>query len=106
MLRWTPSRKCVAIALLCNVVYGTPVGLITSLTGGRLVRSGTTTRLHAKAGDLLFSGDRLISEKGEAVDFVFCPSLQAYSIDEASIEIGASRVRTLSGRLSQGAAVR
>src|SRR5512146_1996614 len=50
-----------------------PVGLILNAGGSKLVRLNTETPLAARAGDLLFSGDRLKTESGAAA-FLYCPA--------------------------------
>lgn len=76
-----------------------PVGLITATSDARLVRRGTTTRLHARNGDVLFPGDRLeaTGEREALTNFVFCPQMRAYQLRKGSLEIGALRIRRITG---------
>ena len=82
-----------------------PVGVITLGGSMRLVRAGTATELRAKAGDLLFPGDRLLTNSTGAGSFAFCPEKRSYSIEDASIEVGTSRVRITSGRVGTDGAI-
>jgi len=50
----------------------TPVGLIVSAGGSKLVRAKTETALAARPGDLLFTGDGLTTSAASA-SFLFCP---------------------------------
>ena len=82
-----------------------PVGVITLGGNMRLVRAGTATELRGKAGDLLFPGDRLLTNSTGAGSFAFCPEKRSYAIEDASIKVGTSRVRITSGRVGTDGAI-
>ena len=53
-----------------------PVGIVMRVEGGSLLRANTELALATKAGDILFTGDTLRSEKG-TIQFAFCPDKAA-----------------------------
>ena len=78
-----------------------PVGLVLTPGGSKLLRANTETPLAARAGDLLFSGDGLRTEAGPA-SFLFCP---AKAIDTLSpsgeVRFEANLPKVRNGKISE-----
>src|SRR5580658_6678001 len=55
------------------------VGLVISTQGSKLLRARTETPLAARAGDLLFAGDRLETSDSSA-SFLFCPAKAVFTL--------------------------
>lgn len=76
-----------------------PVGLVTRVEGGSLLRTGTELALTAKAGDILFAGDTLSAEKG-AIAFLFCPERMLVTLPAgATVVLDARQVQLKAGQL-------
>ncbi len=64
-------------------VKESPVGLVLSPGGAKLLRANTETPLEARAGDLLFAGDGLRTATGSA-SFLFCPTKTTQTLGAAA----------------------
>lgn len=82
----------------------TPVGLVLSATGAKLLRADTETPLDAHPGDLLFARDGLRTA-GSAASFLFCPGKTIDTLSasgEVRLEDKAPKVKT--GKISEAPA--
>jgi tetratricopeptide (TPR) repeat protein len=95
-----------AILLLTSFAWAadqkeTPVGLILSAGGSKLLRADTETPISARSGDLLFAGDGLKTES-DAASFLFCP---AKAIDTLSasgeVRFEAKQPKIRAGKISE-----
>ncbi len=78
-----------------------PVGLILNAGNGKLLRANTQTALAARAGDLLFAGDGLRSEKS-AVTYLFCPAKESQTLAvDSEIRLDAKQTKIKIGKLDQ-----
>src|SRR4051794_30505086 len=77
-----------------------PVGLITTSKGAKFRRSNTELALTAKAGDILFAGDAVLSEGGTAM-FLYCPdkSLQTLT-GSGEVVLDKKQLKVKSGQLT------
>jgi tetratricopeptide (TPR) repeat protein len=85
---------CAPAALLAQELQQ-PVAIVVRAEGGVVVRAGNPLGLGAKAGDFLFAGDALRSEKG-TIRFSFCPDKSTQTLGpggDALFEASAVRVR-------------
>jgi tetratricopeptide (TPR) repeat protein len=95
------ASALLAAAALCAQPLERPVGLVLSAGGGRLLRAGTELPLSAADGDVLYSGDALISLDKPATA-LFCPESVSVRLDPNShLEAGAARLKLVSGRLAE-----
>src|SRR4051812_37901023 len=76
---------------------------IVSPGGAEIIRNGDQTKLIAQAGDLLFNGDTLLTQK-QAAQFVYCPpqtaKVQRTLGPNGSAIFAAAGVRAITGTLS------
>ncbi|HYL76161.1 MAG TPA: tetratricopeptide repeat protein [Bryobacteraceae bacterium] len=85
-------------------VKETPVGLVLSAGGAKLLRADTETPLDARPGDLLFARDGLRTA-GSAASFLFCPGKTIDTLSasgEVRLEDKAPKVKT--GKISEAPA--
>ena len=82
----------------------TPVGLVLTATGAKLLKADTETPLDAKPGDLLFTGDGIKTDSGTA-SFLFCPGKTIDTLSasgEMRLEAKAPKIKT--GKISEAPA--
>ena len=85
-------------------VKETPVGLVLSAGGAKLLRADTETPLDARPGDLLFARDGLRTA-GSTASFLFCPGKTIDTLSasgEVRLEDKAPKVKT--GKISEAPA--
>lgn len=81
-------------------VKESPVGLVLSPGGAKLLRANTETLLDARAGDLLFTGDGLRTSGG-AASFLFCPSKTTQTLGATSeARFDAKQVKLKTGQIT------
>ncbi len=74
-----------------------PVGLVTAVDGGKLLRADTEVPLTVRVGDVLYAGDGL---KG-SVTFLYCPEKSSQTLEPGGeLVLEARRLRLKSGRLA------
>ena len=77
-----------------------PVGLLLTATGSKVLRASSAPPLAARAGDVLFSGDELLTESGSA-SFLYCPGKTSQTLDPGGdILLDAKHLRVKTGKLS------
>jgi Flp pilus assembly protein TadD len=96
-----------ALAILCALpvvradIGEQPVGLILNAGTGKLLRANTQTPLSARAGDLLFAGDGLRSDKS-SVTYLFCPAKESQTLaTDSEIRLEAKQSKIKIGKLDQ-----
>ncbi|MBI3696688.1 MAG: tetratricopeptide repeat protein [Acidobacteria bacterium] len=100
----SPRRLLIVFAccgLLCaQPKKEQPVGLVLAAQGGRLLRAGAELPLTAKPGDMVFTGDSLLSESG-SVSFLFCPEKSSQTLPpNGEVLFEAKQLRVKKGSLS------
>src|SRR5258708_32944049 len=79
----------------------TPVGVVLSATGSKLLRADTLTPLAALPGDLLFSGDGLRTETDSA-SFLFCPSKVIQTLSPSGeVRLDLKQPKVKAGKISE-----
>jgi tetratricopeptide (TPR) repeat protein len=98
---------CVAIALAASFRIASadtkesPVGLVLSAAGSKLLRADTLTPLAARAGDLLFSGDGLRTE-ADSASFLFCPSKAIQTLSPSGeVRLDSKQPKVKAGKISE-----
>jgi tetratricopeptide (TPR) repeat protein len=93
---------CVSAVFLCaQEAPEAPLGLILSAKGVGLHRADSETALNAKPGDVLFAGDSLRSESGEAT-FVYCSDQTSQKLaGTGEVVFQARQLRVLAGALTE-----
>ena len=85
---------------LAAEVKETPVGLILSPGGAKLLRANTETPLDARPGDLLFTGDGIRTAGGSA-SFLFCPSKTTQTLGASGeVRFDAKQVKLKAGQIT------
>jgi tetratricopeptide (TPR) repeat protein len=78
-----------------------PVGLVLSAAGSKLLRADTLTPLAARAGDLLFSGDGLRTE-ADSASFLFCPSKAIQTLSPSGeVRLDSKQPKVKAGKISE-----
>jgi tetratricopeptide (TPR) repeat protein len=78
-----------------------PVGLVLSAAGSKLLRADTLTPLAALPGDLLFAGDGLRTETDSA-SFLFCPSKVIQTLSPSGeVRLDSKQPKLKAGRISE-----
>src|SRR6266478_9696604 len=78
-----------------------PVGLVLSAAGSKLLRADTLTPLSAQPGDLLFSGDGLRTE-ADSASFLFCPSKAIQTLSPSGeVRLDSKQPKVKSGKMSE-----
>ena len=108
MWSWS-ARPCLVAATLC-CLFSLPLeaqqpeqalGLVLSSSNGKLRRAGSELPLAAKPGDILFSGDALVSDNG-SVSFLFCPAKSSQTLaGTGEVIIDSKQLKIKSGQLSK-----
>ena len=79
----------------------TPVGVVLSGTGSKLLRADTLTPLAALPGDLLFSGDGLRTE-ADSASFLFCPSKAIQTLSPSGeVRLDSKQPKVKAGKISE-----
>jgi hypothetical protein len=93
---------------LANTVSGglgfggeTPVGLVLSAIGAKLLRADTATPLDARPGDLLFARDGLRTA-GSTASFLFCPTKTIDTLSASGeVRFEPKQVKVNAGKISE-----
>jgi len=103
-----PFRAAIGILLLGGLSFSdttpakeTPVGLVLSATGAKLLKADTETPLDARPGDLLFARDGLRTTSSTA-SFLFCPAKTIETLTasgEVRLDDKSPKVKT--GKISE-----
>jgi tetratricopeptide (TPR) repeat protein len=79
----------------------TPVGLVLSAAGSKLLRADTETPLAARPGDLLFAGDGLRTETSPA-SFLFCPAKAIDTLGPSGeVRLDTKQPKVKTGKISE-----
>ena len=93
-----------SLAAFADTPKETPVGLVLTATGAKLLKADTETPLAAKPGDLLFSGDGLKTDTGTA-SFLFCPGKTIDTLSAAGeVRLDAKAPKVKTGKISEAPA--
>src|SRR6266478_1022319 len=79
----------------------TPVGVVLSGAGSKLLRADTLTPLAALPGDLLFTGDGLKTE-ADSASFLFCPSKAIQTLSPSGeVRLDSKQPKVKAGKISE-----
>src|ERR1700733_951935 len=89
------------LGMLAQAKKEQPIGLVVRSVGAQLRRARSALPLAAKSGDVLFSGDSLITGTGSSATFLYCPENLSMRLDSASEAVlDVRQVQVKSGSLS------
>jgi tetratricopeptide (TPR) repeat protein len=78
-----------------------PVGLVLSANGGKLLRAGTELPLTARDGDVLYSGDGIVSG-ARPMTALYCPESVSVRLEpNGQLRAEGERLRVMSGRVGE-----
>jgi hypothetical protein len=98
-------RLWVASLLLAGTSWGQakqeqPVGLVLSPGGAKIVRAGGSRAVPARAGDILFPGDSLQTDRTPA-GFLYCPAKTSQNLAPGSeVVLEATQLKVKAGNLT------
>ena len=102
MVKW---RACVASLCLAAMSWGQmrpeqPVGLVLAPGGAKVVRAGANRGVPARAGDILFSGDTLLTDRA-GTGFLYCPAKTSQNLAPSSeVVFEATQLKVKTGSLT------